>query len=92
MGDVFFDLANFSINNDLDEDGRRVARRLLRDVSPADERALELMRSCRAFARRCGALSARVSELDFDFGAYADEHFAAEALAAEPAFGRRSVD
>ena len=44
MGDVFFDLASFSLNNDLDRDGRRqLLEAYVGSVRPADERALALM-------------------------------------------------
>ena len=45
MGDVFFDLANFSINHELDEDGRRgLLEAYAGSVRDQDLRALELMR------------------------------------------------
>ena len=89
MGDVFFDLANFSINNGL---GREERQELLAayfgDVRAADERALELMLFMSDFREAMwGVVQGAVSELDFDFGAYAAEHFARmEATAASPAF------
>jgi thiamine kinase-like enzyme len=78
MGDPFFDLGNFSVNNDLsaDEDeaflgaydGGRVARdRLAR---------LTLMRVVSDFREAMwGVLQQGVSTLDVDFRAYASEHF-----------------
>jgi thiamine kinase-like enzyme len=88
-GDVFFDLANFSVNNDLDP----AARRLLLDayfgeVRGADERALELMRFMSDFREAMwGVVQTAVSTLDFDFEGYAQEHFARlERTATDPAF------
>ena len=78
MGDRFFDLANFSINHELD-DGRRAepswtptsARR-----APETSQALELMRFMSDFREAMwGVVQSAVSELDFDFDAYAGEHF-----------------
>ena len=88
-GDVFFDLANFSVNNDL----ALPARRLLLEayfgaVRPTDERALELMRFMSDFREAMwGVVQTAVSKLDFDFEGYADEHFERlERTAADPAF------
>ncbi len=89
MGDVFFDLANFSINNGL---GREERQELLAayfgEVRAGDERALELMLFMSDFREAMwGVVQGAVSELDFDFGAYAAEHFERmEATAASPAF------
>ena len=78
MGDARFDLANLSVNNHFEEgtderlltayhgeapsDGRRAALKLTRVLSDAREAAW-------------GVVQAEVSELDFDFAGYADEHF-----------------
>jgi thiamine kinase-like enzyme len=89
MGDVFFDLANFSINHGLDGEGRReLLRAYTGEVKPTAERALELMRFMSDFREAMwGIVQSGVSELDFDFGAYADRHFERlQALAEEPAF------
>jgi thiamine kinase-like enzyme len=89
MGDVFFDLANFSANNGLGLDERRT---LLQEyagaVRPEDERVLELMLFMSDFREAMwGVVQGTVSALDFDFGAYAAEHFERlEATAAAPAF------
>ncbi len=88
-GDRFFDLANFAINHELDEAGRRV---LLEAYSGSlreeDERALELMRFMSDFREAMwGVVQTVVSELEFDFAGYAAEHFARlERTAAEGAF------
>ena len=88
-GDVFFDLANFSVNNELDASARRLLlEAYLGSVGPAAERALELMRFMSDFREAMwGVVQMAVSELDFDFEGYADEHFARlERTAADPAF------
>jgi thiamine kinase-like enzyme len=88
-GDVFFDLANFSVNNQLDEDARRVLlAAYFGAVRPADERALELMRFMSDFREAMwGVVQSAISALDFDFPAYADGHFTRlDETAADPAF------
>jgi thiamine kinase-like enzyme len=89
MGDVFFDLANFSVNHELDEDGRdALLEAYFGAVRPADRRALELMRVMSDFREAMwGVVQSAVSELDFEFAAYAAEHFERlERTAAEPSF------
>ena len=71
MGDVFFDLANFSINHGL---GREEPQVLLEayfgDVRADHERALELMLFMSDFREAMwGVVQGAVSELDFDFAA-----------------------
>jgi thiamine kinase-like enzyme len=79
MGHRFFDLANLAINNEFETHsqsrlleayfgepptaGRQAALRLMMLVSDAREAAW-------------GVVQGSISELDFDFGGYADEHFA----------------
>ena len=79
MGDIFFDLANFAVNHHLDEDGRNeLLDAYFGGVRPADVRALEMMRFMSLFREAMwGVVQGAVSELDFDFAAYAEEHFAA---------------
>ena len=73
MGDPFFDLANFAVNNGLDEDGESA---LLEAYGSSDTRALTLMRFMSDFREAMwGVVQQTISELDFDFEAYADEHF-----------------
>ena len=89
MGDRFFDLANFSINHELDESARRaLLEAYFGEVDDEDERALELMRFMSDFREAMwGVVQSAVSELDFDFAGYAAEHFARlERTAASPAF------
>ncbi len=77
MGDVFFDLANFSINHELDSTASAVLlEAYFGEVRPADVRALELMRFMSDFREAMwGVVQTAVSELDFDFVGYASEHF-----------------
>jgi len=73
MGDPFFDLANFAVNNGLDEEGEA---ELLEAYGSADVQALTLMRFMSDFREAMwGVVQQAISELDFDFEAYADEHF-----------------
>jgi thiamine kinase-like enzyme len=89
MGDRFFDLANFSINHELDSDAcRKLLEAYFGETRPGDERALELMRFMSDFREAMwGVVQSAVSELDFDFRGYAAEHFARlERTAATPEF------
>ena len=89
MGDPFFDLANFSVNHELDEDGRALLLAgYAGDASPAGLATLDLMRFMSDFREAMwGVVQGVVSELDFDFDAYAAEHFQRlERTAAEPGF------
>jgi thiamine kinase-like enzyme len=78
IGDARFDLGNVSVNNGFDE---RADERLLTaydDERPTDARraALRLMRIM-SDAREAawGVVQGAISELEFDFAAYAQEHF-----------------
>jgi len=77
MGDVFFDLANFTVNNGLsDEETIELLRRYFGEVLPEHERALLLMRFMSDFREAMwGVVQQALSDLDFDFRGYADEHF-----------------
>ena len=89
MGDIFFDLANFAVNHELDEDGRaELLAAYFDEVRRADVRALEMMLFMSLFREAMwGVVQTAVSELDFDFASYAEEHFArTAALVEEPAF------
>ncbi len=91
MGDVFFDLANFSINHGLDRDSRSaLLAAYFGQVRPADERALELMLFMSDFREAMWAVvQGAVSQLDFDFASYAAEHFERlQVTATAPAFVR----
>jgi thiamine kinase-like enzyme len=77
MGDRFFDLANFSINHELDSTQcKALLAAYFGDVRRADIAALELMRFMSDFREAMwGVVQSAVSELDFDFDSYAAEHF-----------------
>ncbi len=89
MGDRFFDLANFAINHELDpSQSELLLAAYFGEVRTPDAQALELMRFMSDFREAMwGVVQSAVSELDFDFDAYAAEHFARlERTAAAPAF------
>jgi thiamine kinase-like enzyme len=77
MGDVFFDLANFAINHELDGDGRAaLLEAYFGKVGPEQTRALELMRFMSDFREAMwGVVQTAVSKLEFDFSSYAAQHF-----------------
>ncbi len=78
MGDPRFDLGNLSINNGFDEAADERLLRSYHGEQPSDRAraALKLMRVL-SDAREAawGVVQAAVSELDYDFEGYADEHF-----------------
>ena len=89
MGDPFFDLANFSINHELDAEGRAVLLAAYTgDASPEGLAALDLMRFMSDFREAMwGVVQGVVSGLAFDFAAYAAEHFERmQRTADEPGF------
>jgi thiamine kinase-like enzyme len=89
MGNRFFDLANFAINHELDQSqSELLLAAYFGAVRTPDAQALELMRFMSDFREAMwGVVQSAVSELDFDFDAYAAEHFARlERTAAAPAF------
>ena len=90
MGDPLFDLGNFAVNHALDADGERA---LLAAYGSDDPAALVLMRFMSDFREAMwGVVQVAISELDFDFSAYAEEHFERLAgTAAEPRF-RRAIE
>jgi thiamine kinase-like enzyme len=91
MGDPFFDLGNFSINNGLEAEADTV---LLEahdgTVNASRLERLSLMRIVSDFREAMwGVLQQGISTLDVDFVAYADEHFERLlANASGPAFER----
>jgi len=89
MGDVFFDLANFSINHELTAvDNDLLLDAYLGAVTARDRASLRVMRFMSDFREAMwGVVQQGISELDFDFVGYAGEHFERlERTAAEPAF------
>jgi thiamine kinase-like enzyme len=77
MGDRFFDLANFSVNNEFEvDDDRRLLAAYFGNERDADLAALRLMRFMSDFREAMwGVLQSGISELDFDFKGYASKHF-----------------
>jgi thiamine kinase-like enzyme len=77
MGDRFFDLANFAINHELDEDASAtLLAAYFGQARDEDTRTLALMRFLSDFrVAMWGVVLSGVSELDFDFDGYARDHF-----------------
>ena len=78
MGDRFFDLGNFSVNNELgDEDEDALLAAYFEEpATPRRRAALKLFRFMSDFREAMwGVVQGSVSDLDFDFGAYASKHF-----------------
>jgi thiamine kinase-like enzyme len=78
MGNRYFDLANFAVNNELGEGAEET---LLGEYfgatpTPAQLASLRLMRFMSDFREAMwGVVQQVVSDLDFDFADYADRHF-----------------
>jgi thiamine kinase-like enzyme len=90
MGDPFFDLGNFSVNNELDD---ALEERLLEayfgePATPRRVAALKLFRFMSDFREAMwGVVQTSVSGLDFDFQEYATKHFTRLAeTASDPRF------
>jgi len=77
MGDPFFDLGNFSVNHELSPEADEALLRAYEgEVRPARLARLSLMRVVSDFREAMwSVLQQGISSLDFDFVAYADEHF-----------------
>ncbi len=77
MGDIFFDLGNFSINNGLSEEAQEILLRLyFGEVKPAITARLKLMRIMSDFREAMwGVVQQGISTLDFDYVDYANRHF-----------------
>jgi thiamine kinase-like enzyme len=92
MGDRYFDLANFAINNEVEETGfDSLLDAYFGDGRPADSLAcLRLFMLMSDFREAMwGVVQSGVSELDFDFDGYASKHFDRMLeTAANPAFER----
>ena len=91
MGDVYFDLANFAVNNGLPAaETTELLHAYFGGVTPEHQRALTLMRFMSDFREAMwGVVQQALSDLGFDFGAYAEQHFERlERTAAERTFRR----
>jgi thiamine kinase-like enzyme len=90
MGDRYFDLGNFAVNNELDRDqeAELLGAYFAEPAAPARLGSLRLMRFMSDFREAMwGVLQGALSDLDFDFRGYADEHFERmRATAADPGF------
>jgi thiamine kinase-like enzyme len=78
MGDPFFDLGNFAVNNELtDADADWLLEAYFSEpVTPRRGAALNLFRFMSDFREAMwGVVQTSVSELDFDFPDYANKHF-----------------
>jgi thiamine kinase-like enzyme len=78
MGDPFFDLANLSVNNDLDAGAQELLLRLyFGEVGDGHRARLRLMRVMSDFREAMwGVVQQAISALDVDYVDYADRHFA----------------
>jgi thiamine kinase-like enzyme len=77
MGDVFFDLANSPVNHELAaEEDDELLRVYFGERQDRDAAALACMRFMSDYREAMwGVVQQAISELDFDFVAYADKHF-----------------
>ena len=78
MGDRFFDLGNFAVNNELDDAGEERLLEAYFGDPPSDRRraALKLYRFMSDVREAMwGVVQTSVSDLDFDFDGYARKHF-----------------
>ncbi|HSL44561.1 MAG TPA: choline/ethanolamine kinase family protein [Anaerolineales bacterium] len=77
MGDIFFDLANFSNNHELSEDENRfLLDCYFGEVTPRNWARLNIMKIMSDFREAMwGQVQVGISNLDFDFREYADKHF-----------------
>jgi thiamine kinase-like enzyme len=78
MGDPFFDLGNFAVNNEFGdaEEERLLGAYFGEEATPRRKAALKLFQFMSDFREAMwGVVQRSVSELDFDFDAYAAKHF-----------------
>jgi thiamine kinase-like enzyme len=78
MGDRWFDLGNFAVNNELNDDQEELLLEAYFGEPPDDRRraTLKLFRFMSDFREAMwGVVQTGVSELDFDFKGYAQKHF-----------------
>lgn len=91
MGDIFFDLGNFAVNQALDEEQcKLLLRYYFGEVRPGDLARLHLMRLASDLRESFwGFLQMGISELDFDYREYAHHHLDRFLQnVARPPFGR----
>lgn len=78
MNDRYFDLGNFAVNNELDEDGEAALLAAYFEAPASSSRlaGLRLMRFMSDFREAMwGAVQSTISDLDFDFTGYCERHF-----------------
>jgi thiamine kinase-like enzyme len=78
MGDRYFDLGNFAVNNELEgeQEAGLLGAYFTEPATPPRLAALRLMRFMSDFREAMwGMLQGTLSDLDFDFRGYAGEHF-----------------
>lgn len=78
MGDRYFDLGNFAVNNELDGDQEEalLAAYLGEPATAGQVAALRLMRFMSDFREAMwGVLQGTLSDIEFDFAEYAGKHF-----------------
>lgn len=78
MGDRYFDLANFAVNNEFGEAETGLLLEAYFGAAPGEHEraALGLMRFMSDFREAMwGVVQSAVSDIDFDFSGYADRHF-----------------
>ena len=78
MGDRYFDLGNFAVNNELDESQEAELLAAYFGAAASEPRlaALRLMRFMSDFREAMwGVVQSTISELDFDFADYCAKHF-----------------
>jgi thiamine kinase-like enzyme len=94
MGDPFFDLGNFAVNNELgdSDEERLLAAYFGAEPTPRQRAAIKLFRFMSDFREAMwGVVQTSVSELDFDFEGYAEKHFKRLAETSEDERFRRWV-
>jgi thiamine kinase-like enzyme len=78
MGDRYFDLGNFAVNNELDAEGEAALLAAYFEAPASGRRlaSLRLMRFMSDFREAMwGAMQGTISDLDFDFDDYCEKHF-----------------
>ncbi len=77
MGDIFFDLANLSVNHQFsDEEDKLLLRSYFGEVTEKNWARLKTMKILSDFRESMwGLVQIGISDLDFDFREYADKHF-----------------
>jgi len=85
MGDLFFDLGNFSINNGISEGAEELLlERYFGGATAAARARLKLMKIMSDFREAMwGVVQQGISTMDFDYVDYADRHFARGLQSAE---------